>query len=377
MSDDLFARAREADIEAVAGVKLFRAGRRLRGECPLCGASKGKKADGAFSIDPQARVFKCFACDVGGDVVRLEQLLGGGTPREAAERLAGPSPAAPRMRPQPERRRPEGDARVSRIQATCRALWNDATPRIRGTLAETYLMARGISRDLVQQACAAGYVRFHPRATWGWDEAAGAIVTGPAMVGQVQAFSGPTGGVHCTYLRADGRGKAALTPAKRMWGPQRDGNGQPGCVWLTRPDAPGPLIVAEGIESGLSAAQLHGAPCRIAAALSLGALQGGWLSDKWGRIDPMAVSGDPERPAFTWPAAGEVLVAVDRDMGSIEIKTRRLGGGTVRRRLEGEERARICAGLAQQAWRRAGADRVRAIAPGAGRDFNDELRGRL
>ena len=46
---ELFARAREADLEAVAGVRLFRAGRRLRGECPLCGASKGKKADD----DPQ------------------------------------------------------------------------------------------------------------------------------------------------------------------------------------------------------------------------------------------------------------------------------------------------------------------------------------
>jgi len=33
--------------------------------------------------------------------------------------------------------------------------------------------------------------------------------------------------------------------------------------------------------------------------------------------------------------------------------------------------------LAEQAWRRAGAHGVRTIAPGPGRDFNDELRALL
>lgn len=93
MSDDLFERAfAVADIEAVAGVKLYRAGRQMRGECPLCGASKGKKAGGAFSVETRSKVFKCFACNEGGDVIKLEHLLngrGGEGLRDAAARLAG------------------------------------------------------------------------------------------------------------------------------------------------------------------------------------------------------------------------------------------------------------------------------------------------
>jgi hypothetical protein len=81
--------------------------------------------------------------------------------------------------------------------------------------------------------------------------------------------------------------------------------------------APGPLIVGEGIESTLSAMQLYGKPCRGVATLSLGALQGGWVLDRFGRLDPAAPAADPERPAFTWPGQDEVLIAVDRDMKPI------------------------------------------------------------
>ena len=68
-----------------------------------------------------------------------------------------------------------------------------------------------------------------------------------------------------------------------------------------------------------------------------------------------------------------MLIAVDRDMSPVKVKIRKLGGGTAEHFLDAEERARICAGLAVQAWKAAGANRVRAIAPAAGRDFNTEL----
>lgn len=377
--DDLFDRARSADIEAVAGVKLHRAGRRMRGECPLChasGAREGKpakRAGGAFSVDVQAGVFKCWGCLKGGDVIRLEQLMGGGTAREAAERLAGVTTAPPRARAEPAPRPAPGD--LSPAERVARETWAQAWPGIAGTIVETYLRGRGIAAALI--AGANGRLRYHPQAKWGWDATDKRWVCAPAMVAQVVGPGGPTGGVHVTYLRPDGSGKARLDPAKRMWGPQRDRDGRPGGVWLTAPDAPGPLLVGEGVESTLSAGQLQGRPCRLVAALSLGALQGEWLTDAWGRIDPAALAGDPERPGFTWPGQDQVLVAVDRDMSPIEVKVRKLGGGTVRRRLSADERARICAGLALQAWRAAGTADVRAIAPGAGRDFNDELMGRL
>jgi hypothetical protein len=88
------------------------------------------------------------------------------------------------------------------------------------------------------------------------------------------------------------------------------------------------------------------------------------------------VTGDPERPALTWPGVDEVHIVVDRDMAPITVKARKATGGTYPRALTADERARICGGLAEQAWRRAGANRVRVMAPGAGRDFNDELMSR-
>ncbi|WP_374578313.1 CHC2 zinc finger domain-containing protein [Phenylobacterium sp.] len=379
---DPFELARSADIEAVAGeVRLFRAGQRMRGECPICGASKGKRNGGAFSIDPEARTFHCFACGEGGDVIRLEQLLRGGSLREAAGRLAGTNvaPAGVRAARPPPRPRTPADQETSGDRMA-RALWREAAPTIAGTLAATYLQHRGIAADIV--ALVGRRLRFHPSAPWGWSEERRDWVRAPAMLARVDTSAGPTGGLHATYLAPDGRGKARLEPAKRMWGRQAGRDGRPGGAWLIGAEvsaaiARSPLVVGEGIESTLSAVQLQGRPCRAVAALSLGHLQGGALKDRWGRIDPAMMSADPEAPAFTWPDAGEVLIAVDRDMSPIEVKVRAHMGGTLRRRLSADERARICAGLAIQHWRAAGASAARAIAPAAGRDFNVELQERL
>ena len=130
------------------------------------------------------------------------------------------------------------------------------------------------------------------------------------------------------------------------------------------------------------AAPMHLAQLTMSALLlAFGAAQLVWgpLADRWGRKDPDVVRPDPEAPAFTWPEPpgapwGGVLVCVDRDMSPIRVKARKAaGGGSFDLSVDGEARARICAGLALAAWRRAGSAHVRAIAPGAGRDFNDEL----
>lgn len=381
---ELFARAREADIAAVAGVKLFRAGRRLRGPCPLCGASKGKRSDGAFSADPATGLYKCFACDAGGDVVDLERAIRGGTAREAAERLAGAlyvsaAVARPAGRADPTRpaapRRAEGDSRLTSAERLALELWREAEPTIVGTLAAVYLQTRGLSAQIIGQV--RGGLRFHPAAKWGWDGDRQSWIRAPAMIGRVRGPDGKTGGVHCTYLSADGTRKARLDPAKRMWGPQRDAQGRAGGVWLSDPGAEGPLVVGEGIESTLSAMQLLGRPCRGVATLSLGALQGSLLADRWGRVNPDLPTPDPERPAFTWPGERRVLIAVDRDMKPIRVKVRKFAGGTGERVLDSETRARLCAGLAAAAWRTAGANDVRVLAPAPGRDFSDELQARV
>ena len=390
---ELFARANAAaDIEKIAGTKLKRSGSRMRGPCPLCG---GDKDSTRFWCIPSARRWGCFgACPRGGDAVELYAQLNRMSPLEAARYLAGVSPAAPRQdRQAPAAPRPvapasDGDDDLWKA-AMAAVLWREARPAA-GSPVETYLVGRGFSGEVLGQALR--QLRFHPAAyhhgpidTAALKPLRGAT-TAPAMIGLVRTPLGPTGGGHVTYLGPGGRGKAALTPAKRMWGPQghlaEDGVRLPGGVWLTHPAAPGKLVVGEGIESTGSAAILTGGPCRVVATLSLRALQGGWLADKWGRVDPDLVKADPERPAFTWPEPAEqpwgvVIIAVDRDMKPVTVKVRKPQGGTAERQIEAEARARICAGLAETNWRRAGAASVRVIGPRAGFDFNNELMARL
>lgn len=375
---DLYARAKaNADIEAVAGTPLFRAGRRLRGECPLCGASKGKKNGGAFSAEPTAKVWNCFACGEKGDVIDLEAALSKCSPREAAERLAGAAPP-------PNRVRPAAAPAVDAPKAPAKKLaWIDRVMEESrpgsGTPVAAYLAGRGIEGPVAQEALG-GWLRFHPRTPYAWDGEAHEWRTCPAMIAIVRSPTA-TGGVHCTYLGRTGPGgawgKAAFDPAKRMWGPQADPEGRPGGAMLARGMTPwSPILVAEGIESALSAAILTGWTGRILATLALDRLQGGWLRDRWGRLVGETVQADPAKPPLTWTNVEEAVLAVDRDMSAIRVKARKPQGGTYERMLSADDRARICAGLAEQAWRAAGANRVRVIAPGAGRDFNDELLSR-
>jgi hypothetical protein len=158
-------------------------------------------------------------------------------------------------RPEDAPRRVEGAARLSGPERLAREILNGCRPEpLSATPGARYLLGRGIPEKIVRAI--GGRLRFNPQAKWGWDEERQGWIYAPAIVGQVRCPAGPTGGVHVTYLAADGSRKAALEPAKRMWGPQRTREGRPGGVWLTEP-AGAPLIVGEGIESGLSAAQLH------------------------------------------------------------------------------------------------------------------------
>lgn len=396
----LFDSARALDIEAVAGVRLYRAGQRWRGPCPLCKSGARKKADGPFSVDRAQGFYKCFACDGRGDVVALEQVLRGGTAIEAAQRLVGGGlqarPAAPAVVRERKASKSGLDSVPNSASESGRAiegqtslaqrLWDQAlAPPHRDDLKglhplRAYLTARGLAGAAMESALMR--VRFAPRAFYGRDPF-GEPMFLPAMVAQVVTESGPTGGVHLTYLDPqNGWAKTLIKPGKKMFGPQNDAQDRPGGVWLARPRAGRTLVVAEGIESALSAAQMQDRPCHVLAALSLNRLQGGWLGDKWGRKDPDLVRPDPDQPALTWDLGpgviDEVLIAIDRDMSPIEVPVRGAGGKTVKVSLDGERRARICAGLAVAAWhaRLGPGASVRAIAPPPGQDFNDALKNK-
>lgn len=374
------------DVLAHADHRVYRSGQRYRGPCPVCGDGKSKTST-RFWVDGGGKRWGCFnggaaACSKGGDAVDLYAFLAGMGVKEAAETMVGrPLPKRPPP-PEPDRRRPvrtaeDEDAAKLKLAAE---MWTKSRSAA-GTLVETYLRARGMHGP--QLDAALRQLRFRRSAYHSGSRSK--ALKFPAMVGLVRTPAGPTGGVHVTYLAADGSGKAPVDRAKLMWGPQSaeiDGVRIPGCVWLTNPAAEGGLVVAEGIETALSAAILQGEPRRVVAALSLRAVQGGVLPDKWGRVDIEVLRPDPAQPAFTWPEPegrpwGSVLIAVDRDMKPVEVKVRKPMGGTAKRQLGAEERARICAGLACAAWKRTTTATVRAIGAPAGMDFNDELRARL
>lgn len=385
---DLFDRARRKvsveDLLKRESIKLVRSGSQLRGACPLCDGG-GQR----FAVNPDKAgdKWRCYGCDLHGDVVDLAAALYRLSPRDTLQRLLGED-----LPTSDARERPDAKARADKPKTAdmvAQEILAEAQP-FAGSLAERYLLKRGISAEVLELAGPG--LRYHARAKHHWSERQRTWVRAPAMVAQVVTAAGPTGGAHVTYLDRATAAKARLVddagapmPAKRMWGPQTDAEGRPGAAWLIGPDGDGDLVVSEGIETGLSLAtlaRLDGRRVRAAAALALGRLQGGWKRDDEGCVDLAQLEPEPSAPAFTWPPPeaapwGEVLIAVDRDMSPLRVRARTGRGKVCWHLLDGETRARICGRLAVAAWRAAGAPRCRAIVPGPGRDFNDELRARL
>ena len=175
-------------------------------------------------------------------------------------------------------REAERRADATKRAKQARAIWQEAQP-IAGTVAEAYLRGRGIACPLPAT------LRFHPEA---WHGATARRL--PALVALVNGGCGFA--VHRTYLRGDGSGKADVDPPKAMLGAVAGG-----AVRLT--DGPGPLVVAEGIETALSlACGLLRAPAAIWAALSTSGIRGLHLPPQPGRL---TIAPDGDEPG--WAAA--------------------------------------------------------------------------
>lgn len=151
-------------------------------------------------------------------------------------------------------------------------IWREAIP-IGGTTAEIYLRERGITAALPLT------LRFHPSC---WHGATAKRY--PAMVALIEGSAGFA--VHRTYLRADGTGKADITPTKTMLGEVSAGVVKLSCIGAA------PLVVAEGIETALSLASgLLRRPANIWAALSTSGLRSLPLQNSSGQIT-IASDGD-------------------------------------------------------------------------------------
>lgn len=209
--------------------------------CPVCQPERRRDQD-ALSIteDGGKLLLHCFK---GGCAFRDIAAAAGIAPGN----VSSPDPAT--LAAREAEKRAEAEKRERQAQA----IWAEALP-IGGTLAETYLRGRGITRTLPAT------LRFHPDC-WHGPSAR----RYPALVALVEGSGGF--GIHRTYLRADGAGKADIDPPKAMLGTCAGG-----AVKLS--DGPGPLVACEGIETGLSLLSgLLGEPASVWAALSTSGLR--------------------------------------------------------------------------------------------------------
>ena len=149
------------------------------------------------------------------------------------------------------------------------AIWRRSRPAP-GTLAETYLRARGATGpiDTVLRFAAGRHPsdpeRWHPMVV-------AAVLRDRCIVA-----------VHRTFLRADGAGKADLTPDKKTLGP---------CKGAAVPLAPAAraLAITEGIENALSYMQVIGTATW--AAMSAGGIRSLILPSD---VEQVVIAADPD-----------------------------------------------------------------------------------
>ena len=215
------------------------------GPCPLCGGGNDR-----FRFDNRegSGTWICSKCGAGDGFQLAERFLGMGF-AEVARRIDGiiGNEKLERDRPAPQISDDDRMAALRRVAASTRRV--EA-----GDLVDAYLTSRGLGDDHYPRT-----LRFAPSLSDG----AGGVR--PCMVATVQAPDGENVTLHRTFLRPDGLAKAEMeAPRKLMPGGVPDGAAVRLGDWTG-----GPLGVAEGIETALSAARLYELPVWSCIATSI------------------------------------------------------------------------------------------------------------
>jgi putative DNA primase/helicase len=151
-------------------------------------------------------------------------------------------------------------ARTARVLA----IWHESRP-IAGTIAERYLLSRGIVLDGLSAEVRAN-LRYHSGCPRPRDDAGNSVPPLAAMLALVEHSERGPVAIHATYLRPDGSGKASIPKPKAMFGPVGGG-----AVRLGMPLAGEWLAISEGIETALAVAIACALPAW--AALSAGGIR--------------------------------------------------------------------------------------------------------
>ena len=199
-----------------------------------------------------------------------------------------------------------------------------ASVPVAGTLADTYLRARGIGHGGVMSA-----LRFHPKC-WHRDEGQTKPVPRPALIAAVTDGAGALQGVHRTWLAPDGQDKAAVDTPRRAMG-HLLGN----AVRIAPADQT--LVLGEGIETMLSVREA--APSLpVWAALSSGHLGAVLLPVGLQRLY-IAIDRDPagqraaERLTARATEAGIAVRVLEPRLGDFNDDLRAHGAEALRQHL--------------------------------------------
>ncbi|PWE26931.1 DNA primase [Pararhodobacter marinus] len=239
---------------------------------------------------------------------------------EARAHLGRPQPVLPDA-PVPKKAKAPGGT-----PAAAARLFAASLP-VAGTLADTYLRARGITQGGTMSA-----LRFHPKC-WHRDEGQTKSIPRPALIAAVTDGAGALQGVHRTWLAHDGKGKAAVKTQRRAMG-HLLGN----AVRLTPHDDI--LVIGEGIETMLSLFEASpGLP--VWAALSSGHLGAVLLPEGLQRLY-IAIDRDPagQRAAERLRAraldAGIAVRVLEPRLGDFNDDLRATGKEALRQHLAGQ-----------------------------------------
>lgn len=205
------------------------------GPCPMCGGTDrfrfdNKGGDGTYY---------CNQCGPGGGMQLAMNYLGEDFAKVAARvdaiigNLKPDAPSRPAISDE-ERR------------DMLRSVYRSSQPIEVGDLAHVYLTARGVGELIYPKA-----LRFARALKDGSGGVRPALVAMVGVYGEDRFCS-----IHRTFLRPDGKAKAEMdAPRKLMPGPLPDG----ACVMLSEYEG-GPLGIAEGIETAMSASAIYEMP---------------------------------------------------------------------------------------------------------------------
>ncbi len=219
-------------------VKLKKSGREFEGLCPF-----HNEKTPSFKVNEAKGFYHCFGCGAHGDAIAFVMLTEGLEFAAAVAWLTGANGGGITSGKQPTKprseRRADDDADAQARAAAALAIWQGAQP-IAGTTAEAYLRSRGITIPIPPTL---RYAASLEHRTTG--------LRFPAMVAAVQARDRRIIGVHRTFLKPDGSGKAGISTPKMMLGRVSGGAVRFGPASST-------LFVGEGIETALSIQQATG-----------------------------------------------------------------------------------------------------------------------